>query len=370
MGEHLQTLVAAIFGEGGWPTLLAAIVFALVPLLLLARLAALDVGRCYRMFRRMRAGRGGGRRHVVVGALATLAFADGTLFSRDRRTLVRRAPVPVNPWNAGTVEWLPDIPNPPWGVRSIPVISSRYPLWDQPGLADDVQAGRFYLSDAPEGRRETLVTSTLDALPQQCLRVPGPSFLAFWSAVLTGGVFIFPVYELYVAAAVSGFLAIVTILAWLWTGTALQPEREVKDVGLGLALPLYASGAQSVGWWAMCITMIGDMTAFASLVFGYFFFWTVHADFPPPQAVGPGVGWLLLGLLLATASWGCTLLARRWNAASARGPARRQTAGHWRTIVPSRWSRPRRRIALLDRTGSRRLGRVHVSPLGEVVPLQ
>src|SRR5690606_14829118 len=98
------------------------------------------------------------------------------------------------------------------------------------------------------------------------------------------------------------------------TGTALQPERDVKDVGLGLALPLYASGAQSVGWWAMCITMIGDMTAFASLVFGYFFFWTVHADFPPPQAIGPGVGWPLLGLLLATASWGCTLLARRWNA--------------------------------------------------------
>src|SRR5690606_14195240 len=230
------------------------------------------------------------------------------------RALVRRAPVSANPWNAGTVEWLPEIPNPPWGARSIPVISSRYPLWDQPGLADDVQAGRFYLPDAPEGRRETLVTSTLDAMPQQCLRVPGPSFLAFWSAAFTGGVFIFPVYEQYVAAAASGFLAIVAILTWLWTGTALQPERDVKQVGRGLALPLYASGAKSVGWWAMCITMIGDMTAFASLVFGYFFFWTIHADFPPPQAVGPGLAWPLLGLLLAAASWGCTLLARRWNA--------------------------------------------------------
>ena len=32
---------------------------------------------------------------------------------------------------------------------------------------------RFYLPDAAEGRRETLVTSVLDAEPVQCLRVGG-----------------------------------------------------------------------------------------------------------------------------------------------------------------------------------------------------
>jgi hypothetical protein len=31
----------------------------------------------------------------------------------------------------------------------------------------------------------------------------------------------------------------------------------------------------------MFITMLADMTAFVCLVFGYFFFWTVHEDFPP-----------------------------------------------------------------------------------------
>ena len=29
---------------------------------------------------------------------------------------------------------------------------------------------------------------------------------------------------------------------WLWTGTAFIPEKEEKDVGLGLTLPLYVSG--------------------------------------------------------------------------------------------------------------------------------
>ena len=198
-------------------------------------------------------------------------------------------------------------------MRSIPVIASRYPVWDQPNLADDVEAGRFYLADAPEGRRETLVTSPLDAVPEQCLRVPGPTFLTLWAAAFTGGAFIFPVFDLYVAAGISGVLAIVAILAWLWTGTALQPERPAKDVGLGLELPLYASGQSSVGWWAMFITMIGDMAAFASLVFGYFFFWTVHEQFPPQAGDGPGLAWPVLGLALALASWGATLLARRWN---------------------------------------------------------
>ncbi len=220
---------------------------------------------------------------------------------------------PRNPWGAGTLEWLTEIPGRPWGVRSIPIVRSRYPLWDQPGFVRDVDAGRYYLPDAAEGLRETLVTSTIDAHPIQCLRVPGPTFLTLWAAAFTGGAFIFPVFQMYGAAAVSGVLALVAITAWTWTGTALQPEKPEKDVGLGLTLPLYASGPVSVGWWAMFITMIGDMTAFASLVFGYFFFWTIHDDFPPGPAMGPGLAWPLLALSLLLASWLLTWLARGLN---------------------------------------------------------
>jgi hypothetical protein len=65
------------------------------------------------------------------------------------------------------------------------------------------------------------------------------------------------------------------IIYWLWTGTAIIPEKEFKDVGLGLTLPIYISGPQSVSWWAMFITMLAVLTAYICLVFGYFFFWTV-----------------------------------------------------------------------------------------------
>ncbi|HAQ87745.1 MAG TPA: cytochrome ubiquinol oxidase subunit I, partial [Pseudomonas sp.] len=136
-----------------------------------------------------------------------------------------------NPWNAGTLEWLAEMPGRAWGARSIPIIKSRYPLWDQPNLMRDVDAGRFYLPDAEEGKRETLISSIIDAEPIQCLRVPGPTFLSMWAAIFTGGLFIFATYSWYVAALVSGGLALITILIWLWTGTAVIPEKPKKDIG-------------------------------------------------------------------------------------------------------------------------------------------
>jgi cytochrome c oxidase subunit I+III len=218
-----------------------------------------------------------------------------------------------NPWGAGTLEWLQEMPGKPWGIRSIPEIDSRYPLWDQPSFVQDVDEGRFYLPDAEEGKRETLVTSTIDARPVQCLRVPGSSLIPLVAALTTGAFFIFGTYHLWWLALISLALALCVICYWLWMGTALIPEKEVKDVGLGLRLPLYVSGPASVGWWAMCITMLAVLTAFVCLVFGYFFFWTIHEDFPPDPSPGPGVFWPVVAAGLLLSAWALTLLARRWN---------------------------------------------------------
>lgn len=48
-----------------------------------------------------------------------------------------------DPWQAGTIEWTQEMPGKPWGIRSIPEIDSRYPLWDQPNFMRDVDEGRF-----------------------------------------------------------------------------------------------------------------------------------------------------------------------------------------------------------------------------------
>ena len=216
-----------------------------------------------------------------------------------------------NPWNAGTLEWISE-PEEKWGVRSIPIIESRYPIWDQPGLVEGIKAGRYYLPDAKDGARETLVTSVLDAEPIQCLRVGGTSLLTIVAAFSLGGVFIALTFHWWIATVVCAVITLAAIVAWLWTGTAVIPKEEMRDIGLGKSLPLYTSGPQSVGWWAMFITMAGDGTAYASLMFGYFFYWTIHDDFTGGHA-GPGMLWPLLAAGLFTLAWLAMLAARRVN---------------------------------------------------------
>jgi cytochrome c oxidase subunit I+III len=218
-----------------------------------------------------------------------------------------------NPWNAGTLEWVQEMPGKPWGIRSIPEIDSRYPLWDQPHFLRDIDEGRFYLPDAEEGLRETIVTSVIDAKPEQCQRLPGPSYIPLVAALTTGGFFILGTFHLWSLAIASLAAAVGVISYWLWTGTAGHPEKEEKNIGLGLSLPIYVSGPVSVGWWAMFITMLADVTAFLSLVFGYFFYWTVRRDFPPDPSPGPGVFWPFLAAGLLTGAWVLTLGVRRWN---------------------------------------------------------
>ncbi|RWN48532.1 MAG: cytochrome c oxidase subunit I [Mesorhizobium sp.] len=217
-----------------------------------------------------------------------------------------------NPWKAGTLEWLNE-PEENWGVRSIPIIESRYPLWDQADLMQKVNEGAYYLRSAKENRRETLITSVLDAHPLQCQRVATSTTITIISAALLGGVFVALTFELWILALLSGIGTLSAILWWLWTGTGETPEKKTKDVGLGLRLPLYASGPDSVGWWAMFITMVGDGTAFASLIFGYFFYWTIHPDFTLGQP-GPGMRWPMIALSLFVAAWAAMLGARRLNA--------------------------------------------------------
>ena len=217
-----------------------------------------------------------------------------------------------NPWNAGTLEWLAMPESEHWGIRSIPLIETRYPIWDQPDFMRKVDEGRFFLPDAEEGRRETIITTVLDARPVAVVRLGTPSFLPMFAAFALGGVFILTTYHLYWPALASGALTLALVLRWLWT-TAEIPEKPCKPIGHGIELPLYISGTQAPGWWAMFITMMADATAFSGLVFGYYFFWTVHEAFPPPGMTGPGSHWPMAALALTAASWAATVGARAAN---------------------------------------------------------
>ena len=258
----------------------------------------------------------------VVTAAGILVFVWDVIRPKGGQPEIER-----NPFGGGTLEWTHDVPEEAWGIRSIPFVHTRYPLWEQPKMLERIDAGRYYLPDAAEGRRETLVTSVIDGRPMQVQRVTGPAWITILAALFTSGLFILPTFHIYWPAALCGVLAGVCILYWLWTSTAQVPEKETKDVGLGLRLPLYASGPDSVGWWGMWITMLGDATAFASIVFGFFFYWTARPDFPPEGAEHAVPLLVTLTALLASGAWAATVGAREANGAGRVGAARLMLGG-------------------------------------------
>jgi len=203
-----------------------------------------------------------------------------------------------NVWQAGTLEWLPAGVA---GPRSVPWVSSREPLWDQPGLAADVQAGRYYLPGAPTGGRSTLVTGAIDARPQYLLRLPGPGWPPVLAAVGTAGFFLLLTGKLMVPAALFGVLAIAMILRWLWD-TDPAPDRAPVDVGGGLRLPVSCVGSASHSWWAMVMLVMVCASIFCALLFAYLFLWTTSPDVWPAPAALAAVPWPLASSVLLAGS--------------------------------------------------------------------
>ncbi|MGE0370677.1 MAG: cbb3-type cytochrome c oxidase subunit I [Gammaproteobacteria bacterium] len=219
-----------------------------------------------------------------------------------------------NPYNGGTLEWLPQGN---YAARSIPRIHSREPLWDQPGLSDQVKEGQHFLPGTVTGLRETIVTSPVEARPQYVAIIPGPSWSHLIAAVGTAGFFLSLTVELVAVAFAFGAVGIVAVLWWLWTGTDLGPIRDRADIGGGLRLPVYVTGKDSVGWWAMIVLLLVDVTTFSCLLFTHGFLWLVNGDaaWPPagtslPALVYPGIA---AGLIVASAVafWAADLLLRR-----------------------------------------------------------
>ena len=125
----------------------------------------------------------------MISTVGAFLFAAGVLvFLFDLvRNLRPTVSEPVGDvWKGASLEWLH---NHIYGPRSIPLVESRDPLWDEPGLAEDSKAGRHYLPGTITGVRETIVTSPVEATPQALLRLPGYGWSPLLAAVGTAGFF-------------------------------------------------------------------------------------------------------------------------------------------------------------------------------------
>ena len=167
------------------------------------------------------------------------------------------------------------------------------PCGTTPLCVDEVDAGQHYLPGVATGGRETIVTSAIDAQPQYLLRLPGPSWLPALAGIGTA-VFFLSLTVKWWRPRNPGRARHAHQHSQMVVGERSGTHRRLYDIGEGIRVPDYMSGSRSHSWWSMVVLMLVDGSIFASLVFSFFFLWTVAPSGFPPEA---------FDLPLAPSSW-------------------------------------------------------------------
>ena len=166
-------------------------------------------------------------------------------------------------------------------------VTSREPLWDQPVACKATsRQGRYYLPGTATGRRETIVTSPIEAAPQYLLRLPGPGWTPFLAAIFTAAFFLLSYGEAgRRCARAAAFSPSSMMFVWMWESDPASAGR--VDIGGGIKLPTYVDRPVSHSWWAMVILMLVAGSLYLSCVFSYLYLWTVSPAQWPTANAGP-----------------------------------------------------------------------------------
>jgi cytochrome c oxidase subunit I+III len=143
-----------------------------------------------------------------VSLSSCLLAAGFLLFFIDiMRSMTGGSPADRNPWNAATLEWATISPPRSYNFAQIPVVSSANPLWDEP--EPPVASGLRV------ERRELVISTVAEAVPEARDSSPGNSIWPFFAAIATSVMLIASIFTPW--AVVWGALPVmVTLIGWFW----------------------------------------------------------------------------------------------------------------------------------------------------------
>lgn len=179
-----------------------------------------------------------------------------------------------NPWKASTLEWAMPIPTPSYNFASLPEVTSRDPLWDNPDLGVEQAAGKHWLAKPSPGERQTLSVEVSTGQPNAVVLLPGSTWVPLYAGLGTAAFFLCFLFKLYAVAIASAVVTLFVCLRWAWQGGAREDRDPVEAVP-GVKLPTHLSGPGAPGWWGMACSLIGNAALYVSLLFGYFFLITM-----------------------------------------------------------------------------------------------
>ncbi|MDB5512283.1 MAG: putative cytochrome c oxidase subunit protein [Enterovirga sp.] len=151
-------------------------------------------------------------------SLSSLMLAAGFLlfFIDAVRSARSGPPAGDNPWDSPSLEWATTSPPPPYNFARIPVVTGPSPLWEN---RDELPVASGLRLD----RREIVITSVADAVPEARESSPRDSLWPFWAALTTSVLLIGSIFSPW--AVVWGSIPVaIALIGWFWPkGT---PEDE------------------------------------------------------------------------------------------------------------------------------------------------
>jgi cytochrome c oxidase subunit 1 len=155
---------------------------------------------------------------ALILAFGVLVFIVNVFWARRFGTVAG-----PNPWGADTLEWGLASPPPDYNFFRIPVVQGRYALWDR-GMENGETGETPIIVGLSSTKRETLVTSVVDAVPELRYELPGPSIWPLLLALATAETFIVGIFTPW-AFAVGAVLTFAVFVGWFFG----SPNYENKD---------------------------------------------------------------------------------------------------------------------------------------------
>src|SRR5215216_4916298 len=160
----------------------------------------------------------------LIASIGAFVLASGVLVFIVNAVWALRAGVVAgdNPWGAESLEWSVPSPAPNYNFHNIPVVQGRYPIWEATPDAPIVRG----LSTT---KRETLVTSVMDAQPELKFEIPGPTIWPFLLSLATAVMFIAGIFTPW-AFLVGAILAGITLTCWFFADPNYE-NKHARETG-------------------------------------------------------------------------------------------------------------------------------------------
>ena len=147
---------------------------------------------------------------LATGGAFILAAGFGLTLLNAARSIAKGERAGDNPWNGTTLEWATASPPLNCNFPQPAVVDSHTPVWDW-----QREGERHVVGGLRDDRRETLVTTLLDARPAMVQVLPGPTPWPFVSALAASIGFIGLIFSPWFYV-IGILLVFVTFILWFW----------------------------------------------------------------------------------------------------------------------------------------------------------